>query len=172
MRKIKKVMDLLRVNWRTMAEFEILYKVLSMTIFTPLFLWAFNGIMKVTGYQYLTIENVVSFFLNPLTILAILLLTVCMAVYSMVDVGAVIFLLDQSYQGKKADLVQTVRYACISILFYGHKEDRQEEIIHGEAGRHQEKEKRRKIRYAAEGVILLGQLSVAVFICMASITIR
>lgn len=105
MRKIKKVMNLLQVNWRTMAEFEILYKVLSLTIFTPLFLWAFNGIMKVTGYQYLTIENVFSFFLNPLTLLALLLLTVCMAVYSMVDIGAVIFLLHQSYQGKKADLV-------------------------------------------------------------------
>ena len=72
MRKIKKVMDLLRVNWRTMAEFEILYKVLSLTIFTPIFLWVFNGIMKVTGYQYLTIENVFSFFLNPLTLLALL----------------------------------------------------------------------------------------------------
>lgn len=102
MKKIKKVLDLLQVNWRTMAEFEILYKVLSLTIFTPLFLWAFNGIMKVTGYQYLTIENVFSFFLNPLTLLALLLLTVCMAVYSMVDIGAVIFLLDQSYQGKKS----------------------------------------------------------------------
>lgn len=62
MRKIKKVMNLLQVNWRTMAEFEILYKVLSLIIFTPLFLWAFNGIMKVTGYQYLTIENVFPFF--------------------------------------------------------------------------------------------------------------
>lgn len=31
LRKIKKVMDLLRVNWWTMAEFEILYKVLSLT---------------------------------------------------------------------------------------------------------------------------------------------
>lgn len=69
MRKIKKVMDLLQVNWRTMAELEILYKVLSMTIFTPLFLWAFNEIMKVTGYQYLTIENIFFFFLNPLTLL-------------------------------------------------------------------------------------------------------
>ena len=96
MRKIKKVMDLLRVNWRTMAEFEILYKVLSLTIFTPLFLWAFNGIMNITGYQYLTIENIFSFFLNPLTLLALLLLIVCTSVYSMVDIGVVIFLLDQS----------------------------------------------------------------------------
>jgi len=29
----------------------------------------------------------------------------------MIDIGAVIFLLDQSYQEQKADLVQTVRYA-------------------------------------------------------------
>lgn len=328
MKKIKKVMNLLRINRRTMAEFEILYKALSLTIFTPLFLWAFNGIMKVTGYEYLTIENIFSFLLNPLTLVALLLLTVCMAVYSMVDIGAVIFLLDQSCQGKKADLVQTIRYAlhnavrvfqrknilvvfvvlflipflnigvasgyvssiavpefimdfiranwhllllffaflvglgilmlrwmyafhyftlegcsfrearrrsitlgrknrikdfaaligvqlglsvlffaftmlgiglavflggmfvslklvgivsasvvwvylavsllilsafgtpisyaCISILFYEHKEERQEEIIHGEAVEHQEKEKRRKIRYAAEGVFLAG----------------
>lgn len=43
-----------------------------------------------------------------------------------------------------------VSYACISILFYGHKEERQEEIIHGDADGYQEKERRRKIRYAAE----------------------
>ena len=87
MRKIKKVMDLLQVNWRTMAEFEILYKVLS------------------------------------LTILALLLLTFCMAVYSMVDIGAVIFLLDQSYQGKKADLVQTVRYALHNAVRVFHRKN-------------------------------------------------
>lgn len=123
MRKIKKVMDLLGVNWRTMAEFEILYKVLSMAIFTPFFLWAFNGIMKVTGYEYLTIENVVSFFLNPLTIMVLLLLTVCMAVYSMVDIGAVIFLLDQSYQGKRVDLVQIIRYALHNAVRVFHRKN-------------------------------------------------
>ncbi len=32
-----------------------------------------------------------------------------------------------------------VSYACISILFYGHKEDRQEKIIYGGADRYQEK---------------------------------
>ena len=56
-----------------------------------------------------------------------------------------------------------VSYACISILFYGHKEDRQEEIIYGEADRHQEKEKRKKIRYAAEGILLLGAVTCCCF---------
>lgn len=50
----KKVINLLRVNWQTMAEFEILYKV---------FLWVF----------------------------AFLFLTLCMAVYSMVESGRSFF---------------------------------------------------------------------------------
>ncbi len=109
--KMRKVVGLLRVNWRTMAEFEILYKFLSLSIFTPVFLGIFNGIMKLTGYEYLTIENILPFLLNPLTLVALLLLLVCMAFYTMIDIGAVIFLLDQSYQEQKTDLVQTVRYA-------------------------------------------------------------
>lgn len=46
-----------------------------------------------------------------------------MAVYSMVDIGAVIFLLDQSYQGKKADLVQTVRYALYNAAREFHRKN-------------------------------------------------
>lgn len=111
MKKIKKVLSLLRINWRTMAEFEILYKFLSLCIFTPVFWGIFQGIMKITGYEYLTIENILSFLWNPLTLAALLVLLICMAVYAMIDIGAVIFLLDQSYQGEKADLTQTVRYA-------------------------------------------------------------
>lgn len=101
MDKIKKGMRLLLVNWRSIIEFELLYKFISLTIFTPVFWGIFNAIMKITGYAYLTIENILSFLLNPITVVALLALFVCMAVYSMIDIGAVIFLLDQSYQGKR-----------------------------------------------------------------------
>lgn len=121
MRKTKKVLNLLRVNWRTMAEFEILYKVLSFAVFTPVFWGIFRIIMKVTGYEYLTIENILSFFMNPFTLGALLILFICMAVYTMIDIGAVIFLLDQSYQGKKADLVQTVNFALRNAIRVFHK---------------------------------------------------
>lgn len=79
MGKMKKVVGLLRVNWRTMVEFELLYKLMSLSIFTPVFWWIFNGIMNITGYKYLTIENILSFMLNPLTIIALMLLFCCMA---------------------------------------------------------------------------------------------
>lgn len=67
--------------------------------------------MKVTGYAYLTKENILSFLGNPVTIAALLFLFVCMAVYTMIDIGAVIFLLDQSYQGIRVNLVQTLKFA-------------------------------------------------------------
>lgn len=108
MGKIKKVIRLLHVNWKTMVRFELLYKMLSLSIFTPVFWGIFNGIMKITGYEYLTIENVLAFLGNPLTLAALLVLFLCMAVYTMVDIGAVIFLLDQSYQGVKVSLLQTM----------------------------------------------------------------
>ena len=67
-------MNLLKVNWKTLAGFEILYKILSFTVFTPLFLGCFHGIMKATGYNYLTLENIGSFLLNPVTVAGLLLL--------------------------------------------------------------------------------------------------
>ena len=109
MGKTKKVIKLLRVNWHTMAWFELLYKLLSLAVFTPLCWTAFNGIMRITGYEYLTIENILSFLTNPVTIAALFLLLAAMTVYTMIDIGAVIFLLDQSYQGVKADLQQRCR---------------------------------------------------------------
>lgn len=111
MRRAKKVMQLVGRNWRTMACFELLYKVLSLTIFTPLFWGMFNGIMKITGYRYLTLENILSFLGNPVTIGGLLVLFVCMAFYTMVDISAVIFLLDASFQGISVRLWETAAFA-------------------------------------------------------------
>ena len=110
MKKMKRVLHLLRVNGRTLAAFEIVYKILSLAVFTPVIWAAFNGIMKLTGYEYLTKENLVLFLKNPITIVALLILVVCMAVYSMIDIGGVIFILDQSSQDQKVTLLQTWKF--------------------------------------------------------------
>ncbi len=94
-----------------MAGFELLYKFLSLTIVTPLFWAMFNGILHITGYEYLTKENILSFLLNPVTIAALALLFLCMAIYTMIDIGPVIFLLDQSCQGIRVSLLQTAAFA-------------------------------------------------------------
>lgn len=108
---IKKAAKLIQINWRTLAGFEILYKITSLAVFTPLCWWIFNLVMDITGYKYLTIENIIPFLLNPVTIIVLVLLFICMAVYTMADTSAVIFILDQSYQGIKTNIIQTLKYA-------------------------------------------------------------
>ena len=78
MKKIKRVLEILKCNLWSLVGFELLFKLLSLIIFTPLFFNLFDFIMKITNYKYLTIENIGSFFLNPTTIVMLLILILLM----------------------------------------------------------------------------------------------
>ena len=101
MKKVKKVISLLNYNLKTLVGFEALYKILTLLIFMPLFLNLFNLITKITGYSYLTLENFLSFLLNPIVIVLLIILFLLMAVYTLFDIAAIIIILDASYQKKK-----------------------------------------------------------------------
>jgi len=120
--QMREIARLGRTNWKTLTLFEILYKALSVLIVLPLFWGAFNLLMKLRGYSYLTFENAVSFFLNPLSILVLLLILVALMAYTMIDIGAVIFTIDQSYQGKVVRLPQVISFSIKNAAraFRGH----------------------------------------------------
>ncbi len=109
MKNVKKILEILRYNLKTLVSFELLYKLLSGTIFIPLFVNLFNLIMKVTGYKYLTIENILNFLLNPLTLLLIIILLLLMMVYTMFDITTVIIILNFSYQKQKIKLLDAIK---------------------------------------------------------------
>ena len=69
---------ILRRCWRPLFEFELLFKLLALTFFTPLISLGFRGIMAASNYSYLTVDNVGQFFRSPLTwiLLIVLLLLV------------------------------------------------------------------------------------------------
>lgn len=111
MKKIKKAAELVLFNWKSLAEYEILYKLASVVFFVPLLLGAFNGTMKLAGYSYLTLENVIPFLLKPVTVLALILILILAAIYAMIDISAVVFTLDQSVQENRVTLSQILRFA-------------------------------------------------------------
>lgn len=96
-----KLRNILGYNFKSLALFELIYKLLTTIIFAPLFLAMFSFITKICGYNYLTLENVVSFLINPLAIIFILLLLLFMTFYTFIDISAVIIILDASYQKEK-----------------------------------------------------------------------
>lgn len=111
MNKTKKTAALFAFNWRTLVSFELMYKFISMAIAAPLFWSLFNGILDITGYHYLTAENTVRFLRDPVTIAALLLLFILITVYSLVDISAILFIMDQSRQKRKTSLFWTAKFA-------------------------------------------------------------
>lgn len=103
-------------NLRTLLLFEIVYKLLSMAVFWPLFRLSLLGIVRYCGFSYVTGENLGRILRNPLTGIFLFLLLIFMTVYSMIDVSALIFLFDQSEQNHKVNLRQTIGFALKNSL--------------------------------------------------------
>lgn len=119
MRRVKQAGDIIFFNIGVLVRFEIIFKLLTLLIFAPLFLNSFDLIMKISGYSYLTLENVFSFAVHPFTLIALVVLILLMTAYEMVDVTTIIVILDCSYQKKKIKMPDAVRISlekCAEIL--------------------------------------------------------
>ncbi len=116
MKKIKEIFNLICVNLKPLIAFELIYKATCGVLFVPLIWRIFDLIMYVSGYTYLTLENIISFAANPLTILTIVLLLMLAAVCAMIDISAVVFTLDQSRQKNPVHLWQIIRFAVKNAL--------------------------------------------------------
>ncbi len=118
---MKKIKNMLSYNLKTLIGFEAIYKLLSTLIFLPLFLSIFNLIVKITGFNYLTFENIFSFLANPLTLLMLLILLVLIAFYSLIDISTIIIILDSSYHHQKISIKEAFLLACKKSLKVFHK---------------------------------------------------
>ncbi len=107
-----KIKKMLGYNFKSLVKFELIYKILSTIIFVPLLLFFFKLITNISGYEYLTLENIGKFLLNPLTLLFLLILILILTFYTLIDISTVIIILDMSYQSKKI----TVKEAFITAI--------------------------------------------------------
>lgn len=112
MGKVRQLGRLVNCNRKAFAEFEVTFKLLTFLVAIPLFSGSVRLVMKMTGYEYLTIENIASFAIHPLTIVSFLALLLLMTVYTMFDISTVIILLDQSNQNRKVRLFDVIRISA------------------------------------------------------------
>ncbi|MDO5539379.1 MAG: glycerophosphodiester phosphodiesterase family protein [Eubacteriales bacterium] len=98
-------------NWRTLIGFEVLYKLLAAVIFVPLIRAVFDGVMRLSGYYYLTLENIVSFAVNWMTLVLFFIFAFLFSLVCAMDISAVIFVLDCSRRRKHVSIYQTIIFA-------------------------------------------------------------
>ncbi|MCM1052864.1 MAG: glycerophosphoryl diester phosphodiesterase membrane domain-containing protein [Ruminococcus sp.] len=113
MKTVKDIWRMVSYNFKSLVLFELIFKVLSLLVFVPLFVNSFDLIMRLTGYKYLTLENVWAFLSNPLTVILIVILILIMTVYSMFDITNIIIILDSSYHKKKIKVIDAIRLSII-----------------------------------------------------------
>ena len=109
---LKKLKKILSYNLKTLIKFEIIYKLVTTIIFVPLFLFVFKAITHLSGYNYLTFENVIPFLKSPQTIVSLFFLLIFMAFYTFIDISTIIIILDSSYQEKKISVKVAFIEAC------------------------------------------------------------
>lgn len=121
LKHIQESFKMIRYNLKTLVGFEFFFKLLTLLFFTPLFVHLFDIIMKVRGFPYLTLENIIPFFLHPYTIILLIILLTLIAIYTLFDITTIIVILDCSYQEKKVNIINAIRISlekCRNIFYF------------------------------------------------------
>ena len=116
---LKNVSNIIKFNLGTLIKFEILFKAILSIILIPFAILGFNFSMKLTGYTYLTIENIFNFLLNPITLIILFLIIIYLTIVTIFDISSLIILYDISYNKEKIgtlDLIKISLSKCKQIF--------------------------------------------------------
>ncbi|MDO4475851.1 MAG: glycerophosphodiester phosphodiesterase [Lachnospiraceae bacterium] len=100
-----------RQNMRTLLLFEMSFRLLTFAVMLPVLNGLLHLMMGLLSYSYLTIENVFSFFLNPISLAVIVFLLWLAAVGEVVEWSAALCMRDHSLRGERIHLPMVARFA-------------------------------------------------------------
>ena len=116
MRSIRRTEHLIRGNMPTLVAFELLFKAWMAAVMVLLVHWGFELALRLSGYAYLTRENVSAFFLRPVTLAIAALLCVVAISLTVIDSSAVVYILDRSAMHARCSVRRTLSFALRSGL--------------------------------------------------------
>ncbi len=106
----KRACGLLKGCWRTLALFEIAFRLFSMYAVFPACKWLFNGALRITGLYYLTADNLIPALTNPLMLLCFAAIFLAFSLSAMLEISCLITCLDASSGPERAlDVFQMIR---------------------------------------------------------------
>ena len=103
--------QLLLFNIKPLVIVELLYTLLSASIMVPIFRTAINTMIKVAGYESVSLQNASGLLLNPLTLVCLAALVIVAAIYSLLDISAAIYTIDCSRQQVKVSIASIVKFS-------------------------------------------------------------
>lgn len=103
MKTLKSAIQLFRYNFSAVFLFELLYKLISLAIITPILYLIVNHSIKVAGIKYLSSDNVLLYFTSPPTYVMLFILLVVITIFLLVDASALIYAMEASRKEVKTN---------------------------------------------------------------------
>ncbi len=107
---VKDNLTLLKKCGKTLMIFELIYKMVAVAVFYPLFLLLFDLSFKIAGIKYLTNGYILKYFTSPFTIVMIVLLVFALAVYNFFEKCCMSVVIEAGLVAKKLNVL-SVFYA-------------------------------------------------------------
>ena len=109
----KRLWKLFSLNFWTLLKFELIFKAATLVLFSPLVVAMIRIAMKVSGYRYITLDNLFGFAVHPITILLAVICLVVFTFLTVFDIGAVLVIFDESYHEDRLSLFSLIKHNFI-----------------------------------------------------------
>ena len=102
--RIQLLKQMITVNWRTLITFAIIYRILGVLVFFPIIRFLFLFAIRISPYDYVTINAMADFLMLPSTIGLILLIGILLGAYAALELLALSVIYHYSANNKKLAL--------------------------------------------------------------------
>lgn len=100
---------LLKKNLKTIVFFEAIYKLFTTAVFTPLLVELVEVALRLAGMNYLTNARFGEFITKPTTIAIIFLLLLIFAIFSLMEMSALLYCYHMSYNNYKTTVSEMIK---------------------------------------------------------------
>ncbi|MGN0436101.1 MAG: glycerophosphodiester phosphodiesterase family protein [Wujia sp.] len=108
MKTIKQSLKMLKFNLTTVFLFELVYKLISVAIMTPVLYYLLNTAINMAEISFINDKTIGKFFRYPSTYLFLFIILVIFAMHMLINISALIYITEASYWGKKISVIRTL----------------------------------------------------------------
>lgn len=106
---------ILRKNIKSLIGYEVFLKLVMVMVCFPLSYYLFQLTMFLSGYRYLTAENLNRFLRHPQVYIYLLVMALLVIAVTAIDLSGVLFLLEHSRRGSKTDLFDALHFSLWTV---------------------------------------------------------
>lgn len=105
MKALKQGFKLIKYNISSVFLFEIIYKLITTAVFSPIMYSLLLYSLKVAKIDYLNMNNIGRYFTSPFTYLVFFIILIMISVYVMVQMSGLIYAYEESYNDEKTNAI-------------------------------------------------------------------